>query len=431
MSVAIAGLRLTADALARGANASPESVPLVRLLPATSTVGVGDAFTVAVQVEDVRDLYGVELRLSFDPGMLQVQDADPSASGIQVIAGTAPYPDDVAKNEANNTAGTVWYAASQMNPRPPFTGTGTTLSVTFLALQEGASAADITSHMLATVDADLIPHNVSGCWVYILPKGVTPSPTATATPTVTPSPTATLAAPRPSATPTVVKWLYGPGSLWIRAFGLCAGGWTSQDRYPRLVADVNGDGRADVVGFSKYGTYVSLSTGTSFLPATRWIANYGTVVGGWTSQDLYPRAVADVNKDGRADIVGFGNAGVFVSLATTNNTFAPPTRWIAAFGAGAAAGGWTSQNLYPRMLADTNADGKADIVGFGNGGVLVSTSTGSAFAPAVLGIPGYGRAAGWSSQNVNPRTVADVNGDRKADIIGFSNAGPYVSLRSP
>jgi hypothetical protein len=33
------------------------------------------------------------------------------------------------------------------------------------------------------------------------------------------------------------------------------------------------------------------------------------------SQDTYPRAVADVNGDHRADIVGFGNTGVYVSLS--------------------------------------------------------------------------------------------------------------------
>lgn len=26
--------------------------------------------------------------------------------------------------------------------------------------------------------------------------------------------------------------------------------WVSQDRYPRHVADINGDGRADIVGFA-------------------------------------------------------------------------------------------------------------------------------------------------------------------------------------
>jgi hypothetical protein len=43
------------------------------------------------------------------------------------------------------------------------------------------------------------------------------------------------------------------------------------------------------------------------------VSNFGAVAGGWRI-DRHPRLTADVNGDGRADIVGFGNAGVWVSL---------------------------------------------------------------------------------------------------------------------
>ena len=36
--------------------------------------------------------------------------------------------------------------------------------------------------------------------------------------------------------------------------------------------------------------------------------------------------------------------------------------------------GWSSQNIFPRFLADVSGDGKADLVGFGSNGVYVSTS---------------------------------------------------------
>jgi len=213
---------------------------------------------------------------------------------------------------------------------------------------------------------------------------------------------------------------------WIVKFGTnTSPAWTSQDKHPRALADVNGDGRADIVGFFNDGVYVSLSTGSSFGTPTRWIAGFGVSAGGWTSQDKYPRTVADVNGDGRADVVGFGNAGVYVSLST-GTKFGPQTRWIAAFGY--SAGGWTSQNLYPRMLADVDADGRADVIGFKTG-AYVSLSTGSSFAAPVLGIASFGTSAGgWSSQNLYPRTVADVNHDHKADIVGFAKTGTYVSL---
>ena len=94
-------------------------------------------------------------------------------------------------------------------------------------------------------------------------------------------------------------------------------GWVSQDKYPRHLADVNGDGRDDIVGFGKNAVYVSLGqTDGTFAPhQTAYSNNFTVNKGGWVSQDKYPRHVADVNGDGRADIVGFGNSAVYVSLS--------------------------------------------------------------------------------------------------------------------
>jgi hypothetical protein len=60
-------------------------------------------------------------------------------------------------------------------------------------------------------------------------------------------------------------------------------------------------------------------------------------------------------------------------MATMN--FGPPQFSLSAFGSG--AGGWSSQNLYPRMLADINHDSNADIVGFAGNGVYVSLANGT------------------------------------------------------
>src|SRR5262249_13064448 len=144
------------------------------------------------------------------------------------------------------------------------------------------------------------------------------------------------------------------------AFGVDAGGWSSNDTYPRTLADVNGDGRADIIGFSSAGVFESLATGGGhFAAPTFELAAFGTNAGGWSSHDTYPRTLANVNGDWRADIVGFSSAGVFESLATGGGHFAAPTFELAAFGTN--AGGWSSDNTYPRALADVNGDHMADI----------------------------------------------------------------------
>ena len=192
------------------------------------------------------------------------------------------------------------------------------------------------------------------------------------------------------------------------------------DRHPRMMADVNGDGRADVVGFGNAGTYVSLSTGNSFASPTR-SADFFGYHNNWRV-DRHPRMMADVNGDGRADVVGFGNAGTYVSLSTGNG-FASPTRSAEFFG---YHNNWRVDR-HPRMMADVNGDGRADVVGFGNAGTYVSLSTGSGFANPTRSADFFGFNNGWRVDQ-HPRLTADVNGDCRADIIGFGNLGTYVSL---
>jgi FG-GAP-like repeat len=215
----------------------------------------------------------------------------------------------------------------------------------------------------------------------------------------------------------------------LAAFGTTAGGWSSDDTYPRRLADVNGDTRADIVAFSSAGVYESLATaGGHFAMPTFELAAFGTNAGGWSNDNTYPRALADVNGDHMADIVGFSSAGVYVSRATGNGHFGAPTFELAAFGAGAGAGGWTSQDLYPRTLADVNGDGMADIVGFGSAGVYTSLATGGGhFASPTFQLSAFGLDAGWSSDTTYPRQLADINGNGTGDIVGFAANGVMTS----
>jgi hypothetical protein len=223
---------------------------------------------------------------------------------------------------------------------------------------------------------------------------------------------------------------FAPSSNWVANFGTSAGGWTNYDMYPRAVADVNGDGKADVVGFGGKGVYVALSTGSGFETPTLWMTAFGSssTAGGWTSQNITPRMMADVDGDGKADIVAFGRNGVLVSRSTGAG-FTAAQLWIANFGV--STGGWTSFDKYPRAVADVTGDGKADIVGFGNKGAYVALSSGSAFQAPTLWIEafGYASSAGsWTSYNLYPRAAADVSGDDRADVVGFYSNGVRVSL---
>lgn len=213
---------------------------------------------------------------------------------------------------------------------------------------------------------------------------------------------------------------YRSEARWLSDYSYNNGGWR-MNLHERVLADVNGDGREDVVGFGGSAVLVGLSTGTGFQSVSVWSANYASNTG-WTPA-RHERMAGDVNGDGRADLVAFGETGVSVSLSTGTG-FGAASNWIYDYSY--QNGGWRVES-HERMLADVNGDGRDDVVGFGYSGVLVSLSTGSSFQSAALWTGSYGQTRGWRV-DTHERAVGDVNGDGRADIIGFGHGGVMVSL---
>jgi len=174
------------------------------------------------------------------------------------------------------------------------------------------------------------------------------------------------------------------------------------------VGDVNGDGRDDIVAFhNTEGVYVGLSTGTAFATPTLWTTDFA-----WNNDDYNHRVLADVNGDLKADVVGFKYGdGVYVGLSTGSG-FSAATKWFNGLG------GWGPQNRYLRTAADINGDGLADLVAFDPGdgrGTFVWLSDGSSFSKASH----WSTDFNWKGDIYYHREVADVNGDGRADVVGF------------
>ena len=80
--------------------------------------------------------------------------------------------------------------------------------------------------------------------------------------------------------------------------------WTGFDwtnRHPRFVADLAGDGRGDIVGFGDDGVWVSLNArgdGIMQIPRRTYI-EFGGQAGSW-SVDRHLRLPADLTGDERA-----------------------------------------------------------------------------------------------------------------------------------
>jgi hypothetical protein len=146
--------------------------------------------------------------------------------------------------------------------------------------------------------------------------------------------------------------------------------------------------------------------------------------------DAYSVAVADVNGDGKPDIVvangneGNGDGSVGVLLGNGNGTF----KRVVTYDSGAAFSDFV-------VIADMNGDGKPDIVvantggganGDGSVGVLLGNGDGT-FQPAVTYDSG--------GQGPDSVAVADVNLDGKPDILVANGcfginctSGPWVGV---
>ena len=346
----------------------------------------------------------------------------------------------------------------------------------------------------------------------------------------------------------------GPGKkfssprIWVRNYG-GQNGWTAE-AHTRLLADVNGDGRADVVGFGGPGVFVSFSDGRRFSAPQLLLRSFGRDQG-WSPSRT--RFASDVDGDGRADIVAIEGMTARVAFSTGKG-FKSPVSWPLRLN-GETPGrrgpndarfvhpgfvgkqafiwdwrrneintwsphqgqflmtrmhsgrmvedrGWTransrrflgdvngdgyvdaigakentqnvgfgkmkfveffvalsthpQSNVAPETLqfndfastiagshfttGDVDGDGKSDLVLFRKGGVFVARSRlspqarssrpskNSAFETLRLGIDAFGPKHGWSNRR-HVRVLADVDGDGRDDVVGFSDGGVQVAL---
>ena len=125
--------------------------------PPVATIPVSGTVTVDIVIDNVNDLYGVALELTFDPARVEVVDDDPGQPGVQIDPGTCPAPNFVVQNIANNSAGTINYDVASLAPSPPCNGTGEVASITFHRIGPGTSPVHFNSWLLSDTNGVPIP----------------------------------------------------------------------------------------------------------------------------------------------------------------------------------------------------------------------------------------------------------------------------------
>ncbi len=187
---------------------------------------------------------------------------------------------------------------------------------------------------------------------------------------------------------------------------------------PFALADLNGDGRLDLVTMIWNGGV----TGHSYSVAVRLQQGDGTFASPKsylisTTVDPNELAAGDVNGDGRPDIVvtasaNSPNAKIYVLAGAADGTLRTPVTYA------------TYDMPGPVVLSDVNADGRTDVLllhdGWQRAGVMLQQSGGTLGAEQLFFLP-------YSGYDPEALAVGELNGDGRLDLaIADQNVGLVI-----
>jgi hypothetical protein len=234
-------------------------------------------------------------------------------------------------------------------------------------------------------------------------------------------------------------YFYGLGGAAIKAMVLKSNGttfgpaetWYTNTRWDWnhtkvVTGDFNRDGKTDIAALYDYGgktvkLWAYLSDGTKFKPVVWWTS----ASGGWDWSRT--RLVsADFDGDHKTDVglvYDDGNAAthLYVARSTGTSFLAPASWWYSGIR------GWDAK-LSKVTAGDLTGDGKGDIAilqesGRSSSKLWVFASTGSAFSAAQV----WRSWTGDWDWNRTKLTAADVNGDKRADLVALYDQGSSSS----
>ncbi len=178
------------------------------------------------------------------------------------------------------------------------------------------------------------------------------------------------------------------------------------EAYSVTVADVNGDGHPDLIVSNKCPTSPDCVNGTVAVLLGNGDGTFQAAVSYNPGGEAFSAAVADVNGDGKPDLLVANGVGVSVLLGNGDGTFQAAVMY--------GSGGDGASSV---AVADVNGDSHPDLL-VANGvtvGVLLGNGDGTFRTPVIY-------STGGTCVSPVSIAVADVNGDGHPDLLVANTA---------
>lgn len=235
-------------------------------------------------------------------------------------------------------------------------------------------------------------------------------------------------------------WVNHPG-------GTGASGWNLNPGDSFTVADLDGDGRDEIVVVSGNGQWIGILREDNGELRTGWIGHDwinhpgGTGASGWNLEPGDRFTVADIDGDGRDEIVVVNGSGQWIGILREDNGELRAGwighDWVNHAG-GTGASGWNLERGDTFHPIDLDGDGHSELVVVSASGTWIGELRDDGAGALVAGWirrdwinPPGATSGGWGLRMGDRYLVGDFDDDGRSEMAVVSADGRWVGLLQP
>jgi len=169
-----------------------QTTTTVNVTPQTSTPVVGQTITISITLNNVQNLYAVDVTLNWNTALLSFQ-TNSNQTFIGVSNGVLNTPISVVLDSASQAAGEFHLVVTSVSPTTGFSGSGTIATLKFTVTGAGKSSLTLASTL-----ADYAPGGISEPIAHNDLSGTVDATASSSSPSTSPTPSTSSSSPSSS-----------------------------------------------------------------------------------------------------------------------------------------------------------------------------------------------------------------------------------------